>query len=73
MPMDATGPKAGPKPIVKKQNAARNADGIDTASLALMPHFWSGGLTNGNVPNMFLVWLCICSCICTNRFLLCSM
>ncbi len=28
---------------------------------------------NGKVPNMFLAWLCICSCICTNRFLLCSM
>ena len=28
---------------------------------------------NGKVPNMFLVWFCICSCICMNKFLLCSM
>jgi len=36
-------------------------------------YFFSGGWLNGKVPNMFLAWLCICSCICTNRFLLCSM
>lgn len=38
--------------------------------------FWSGGVPGapkGKVPNMFLVWLCICSCIWMNRFLLCSM
>src|SRR5450830_490966 len=33
----------------------------------------AAGGTNGKVPNRFLLWLCICSCICTNRLLLWSM
>ena len=31
-------------------------------------YFFSvGGAANGNVPNRFLLWFCICSCICTNK------
>jgi len=36
-------------------------------------YFFSGGTANGNAPNIALLWLCICSCICRNRFLLWSM
>ena len=42
-------------------------------SLLASGAFAPGMPGNGNAPNMFLDWLCICSCIWMNKPLLCSM
>lgn len=67
----ATIPPPDARPIPKQKGEPP----CDSPCLPDLPwgYFFSGGWLNGKVPNMFLAWLCICSCICTNRFLLCSM
>lgn len=63
-----TAPYARPK-----QKGEPPCDSPYLPGLPPRDYFLSVGWLNGKVPNMFLAWFCICSCICTNRFLLCSM
>ena len=45
---------------------------VEDQSLLASGAFAPGMPGNGNAPNMFLDWLCICSCIWMNKPLLCS-
>lgn len=66
--------RVAPNPLLYLLIASRPAShGAENCHYGIDYFLFLSVGANGKEPNMFLVWLCICSCICMNRFLLCSM